>query len=217
MNHAHGNPDRNSRRQAIPGGEASPVAALGRDGRLWGRGWLLGVSGMLLVGAWIAVTDAVRPASIGSVIVARPAEAVDDELLAVAPPPFSPGVFPCSECHFEDEEVDMTRRPLEWHEEIVFEHDAENRWCFSCHNPQQRDLLRLADGRLIRFEESYQLCGQCHGPQLRHWRAGDHGKRTGMWLGPKEYLLCAHCHDPHSPHIKPMQPMPPPIRQENLR
>ena len=177
---------------------------------------LAGLS-LLTLGVGITFSDAVRrtagaaPEAIGM----EPHRA--EELLAVAAPPFSPGVFPCSQCHWEDEEVDMTRRPLEHHEEIVFEHDAENRWCFSCHNPQQRDRLHLADGRLLPFEESYLLCGQCHGPQLRHWRAGDHGKRSGFWSGQKEYLLCAHCHDPHSPHIKPMEPMPPPIRQEKLR
>jgi hypothetical protein len=173
--------------------------------------------GLLTVGVGITFSDAVRrPAGASPEVVGMEPHRAE-ELLAVAAPPFSPGVFPCSQCHWEDEEVDMTRRPLEHHEEIVFEHDAENRWCFSCHNPQQRDRLHLADGRLIPFEESYLLCGQCHGPQLRHWRAGDHGKRTGLWSGQKEYLLCAHCHDPHSPHIKPVEPMPPPIRQEKLR
>jgi hypothetical protein len=208
---------------ANPGNANIPGTDPGSEPAVHGAGCIrtrLIAIGFLAVGAvalGITVTDAVRPTSTAP----RPDNPAPtqtaDELLAVAPPPFSAGVFPCSECHWEDEEVDMTRRPLEWHEEIVFEHDAENRWCFSCHNPQQRDMLHLADGRLIRFEESYQLCGQCHGPQLRHWRAGDHGKRTGMWSGPKEYLLCAHCHDPHSPHIKPLEPMPPPIRQENLR
>jgi hypothetical protein len=52
---------------------------------------------------------------------------------------------------------------------------------------------------------------------MNDWKAGDHGRRTGSWSGRKEYLLCAHCHDPHSPAIKPVAPMPPPIRQEKIR
>lgn len=181
------------------------------------RVYASGALGFLMIGAGITFSGAVQRGANGTPEAGGPEPGLADGLLAVAPPPFSEGVFPCSECHWEDEEVNMTRRPLEEHVGIVFEHDAENRWCFSCHNPRHRDQLHLADGRLIRFEESYLLCGQCHGPQLRHWRAGDHGKRTGSWSGRKEYLLCAHCHDPHSPHIKPVEPMPPPIRQEELR
>lgn len=141
----------------------------------------------------------------------------EDNLIAVAPPPFSDGVFPCSECHFEDDEVDRTPRDVDFHDTVNFTHDAENRWCLDCHDAQNRDKLHLADGRLIDFEESYRLCGQCHGPQLNEWKAGDHGRRTGSWSGKKEYLLCAHCHDPHSPAFKPIEPLPPPIRQENIK
>ena len=141
----------------------------------------------------------------------------DHHLIAVAPPPFSDGVFPCSECHFEDDEVDRTSRPVDFHDTVDFHHDAENRWCLDCHDAQNRDMLHLADGRLVAFEESYVLCGQCHSPQLKDWQAGDHGRRTGSWSGQKEYLLCAHCHDPHDPSIKPIAPMPPPIRQENIK
>jgi hypothetical protein len=139
------------------------------------------------------------------------------DALAVSPPPFSEGIFPCSECHLETDEVDTTPRLVDFHNDGIFEHDAENRWCLDCHDATKRDFLHLADGRLIPFEESYRLCGQCHGPQLRDWRAGDHGRRTGSWSGQKEYLLCAHCHNPHSPRFKPIEPLPPPVRQEELR
>jgi len=138
-------------------------------------------------------------------------------LIAVAPPPFSEDMFPCSECH-ADLEVNRERRELEdFHDDIVFEHDAENRWCLDCHDAQNRDKLHLANGDLLDFTESYKLCGQCHGPKLRDWRAGDHGKRTGEWDGKKEYLLCAHCHDPHSPKIKPSEPLPPPVSPGDIR
>ncbi len=136
-------------------------------------------------------------------------------LMAIAPPPFSPGIFPCSDCH-DGSYVDTTRRIVEEHD-IIFEHDAENRWCLDCHDATNRDKLRLADGRLLDFTESHLLCGQCHGPTHRDWRHGAHGKRTGSWSGAKEYLLCVHCHDPHSPKFKPIEPMPPPVRPEMIR
>ncbi len=139
------------------------------------------------------------------------------ELIAVPPPPFSEGIYPCSDCH-DGENVDTKRRKLEgYHEEIVFEHDAENRWCLDCHDAKNRDQLRRADGSPIPFTESWRLCGQCHGPTLRDWKAGDHGKRTGSWNGPKQYLLCVHCHNPHSPKFKPLPPKAPPQRPEDVR
>ncbi|MBI5528446.1 MAG: hypothetical protein HY897_19105 [Deltaproteobacteria bacterium] len=126
------------------------------------------------------------------------------------PPPFTEGIFPCSECH-KDMETNPARRDLtDEHTGIVFEHDSKNRWCLDCHNPGDRDKLRLASGALIDFEHSYLLCGQCHGPTYRDWKAGVHGKRTGEWNGEKRYYLCAHCHNPHSPRIKPIAPFPAP-------
>lgn len=138
--------------------------------------------------------------------------------IAVSPPPFNEeGIFPCSDCHAE-EETSPNRRVLEWHEEIdeSFDHDSENRWCLDCHDFDNRDSLRFASGKRLDFKESYKLCGQCHGDKLRDWKVGVHGKRTGEWNGKKEYLLCVHCHNPHSPHFKPIMPMPPPVQQENI-
>jgi len=130
----------------------------------------------------------------------------------VPPPPFSEGIFPCSDCH-ADMEVNPVRRALEdEHVEIseMFNHASEQRWCLDCHNPDDRDKLKLANGDLVSFEESYNLCGQCHGTIFRDWKAGIHGKRTGEWNGKKEYRLCVHCHNPHSPKFKPLKPLPPP-------
>lgn len=141
----------------------------------------------------------------------------EDLHFPVPPPPFSEGIYPCSNCH-EDIETNPQRRILiDAHEEIIFTHDEQNRWCLDCHNPEDRDKLRLASGKVIGFEESYRLCGQCHGPKYRDWKAGAHGKRTGMWNGKKEYLLCAHCHNPHSPRFRPLVPEPPPERPEAIR
>ena len=136
----------------------------------------------------------------------------------VPPPPFSEDIFPCSDCH-DDQEVNPEQRVLEdMHEEIqIINHNEEERWCLDCHNPDNRDFLRLASGRLVSFEESYYLCGQCHGTIFRDWKAGIHGRRTGEWNGKKTYRLCVHCHNPHQPRFKPLAPKPPPIKPKNIK
>lgn len=139
------------------------------------------------------------------------------EQIQVPLPPFSEGIFPCSACHAE-QEVNTQKRVLTMmHENIVLNHGPASRWCLDCHNPDDRDKLRLASGELIDFKESYRLCGQCHGPTLRDFLFGAHGKRTGYWNGQKQYLLCPHCHNPHSPAFKGIKPMPPPTRPRDLR
>jgi hypothetical protein len=132
----------------------------------------------------------------------------------VPPPPFSEGIFPCTECHTEkDLPTNRTRRQLvDAHDDIVLRHDEEHRWCLDCHDAQNRDRLHLAGGQPVAFEESYQLCGQCHGEKYRDWRAGVHGRRVGQWNGAKSYLLCVHCHSPHQPRFKPLPPKPAPQR-----
>jgi hypothetical protein len=137
--------------------------------------------------------------------------------IQLPPPPFSEDMFPCTECH-ADMEVNLERRELEeFHDDIELRHDEENRWCMDCHDANNRDMLHSASGELIDFKESYKLCGQCHGPKLRDWRAGIHGRRTGRWNGQKEYLLCAHCHDPHTPKFEKIKPEPAPDRPGKIK
>jgi hypothetical protein len=161
---------------------------------------------ILIVGCLQAADPPVAP---------RPSPAPLDEI-EVPPPPFTEGVFPCTDCHEKGAEFDATRRELSQHD-FVFEHDAEHRWCMDCHDAKDRDKLRLASGDKIDFRESFRLCGQCHGDKYRDWRAGVHGRRTGMWNGKKTYLLCVHCHSPHSPRFKAIKPSPAPVRPEQLR
>jgi len=133
---------------------------------------------------------------------AAPAEKKKELLFEARPPPFSEGIFPCMECH--KDQKDPKRRELGFHDEqqSVFDHDSEHRWCLDCHDLNNRDVLKLANGDHVPFTESYRLCGQCHGDKFRDWRSGVHGKRVGMWDGPKTYLLCVSCHNPHSPRFK---------------
>lgn len=140
-----------------------------------------------------------------------------DEEYAVEAPPFSWGIFPCTDCHAGMTPNPVRRELVEWHDDISFDHDSKNRWCLDCHDLINRDSLRLASGKLLDFKESYKLCGQCHGEKLRDWKVGVHGKRTGEWNGKKEYLLCVHCHNPHSPKFQELTPEPPPMRQEDIK
>ena len=138
---------------------------------------------------------------------ARPAAAPErkEVLFEARPPPFSEGIFPCTQCHDgKSMKPDPKRRELAFHDEqqSVFDHDAEHRWCLDCHDLQNRDVLRLANGAPVPFTESYRLCGQCHGDKFRDWRLGVHGKRVGQWDGEKTYLLCVSCHNPHTPRFK---------------
>ncbi len=140
-----------------------------------------------------------------------------EERPEVPPPPFTDGIYPCSACH-AGLPVNRTRRPLtEMHGDIELRHDEEHRWCLDCHDAANRDVLHLASGEPVPFEESYRLCGQCHGEKLRDWRAGVHGRRSGYWNGHKTYLLCAHCHNPHQPRFAKLEPRPAPARPSAVK
>jgi hypothetical protein len=162
--------------------------------------------------AWVAVVAAVGLAAAGAKTEGKPAATPTkgrpaSERVEAQPPPFTEGIFPCSQCHDPKAGGDRTRRELSFHSEpgepaAVFDHDAEHRWCLDCHDFQNRDVLRLASGDTIPFTDSYLLCGQCHGDKLRDWRVGVHGKRIGMWNGPKTWFLCVNCHNPHTPRFK---------------
>ncbi len=188
-------------------------------------GWAgvaLAVVGLLVASPSLAANDKYFDRSGRLVVVEKSApeqlrpyemkKPVEEKAFPVAPPPFSEGIFPCTDCH-ADMTPNLERRELvDEHTNIVLHHAEGQRWCLDCHNPNDRDKLRLVSGEVIPFTESYRLCGQCHGDKYRDWKVGIHGKRTGFWNGDKEYLLCAHCHNPHDPSFKPLTPMPPPER-----
>jgi len=143
---------------------------------------------------------------------AAPATQVVEEI-EVPPPPFTEGVFPCSDCHDPEIPTNMRRRKMKTaHQEIELRHDQEHRWCLDCHSAVDHDKLHLASGELIDFTESYKLCGQCHGDKYRDWRAGVHGRRSGSWDGHKTYLLCVNCHNAHAPAFQPLEPESAPWR-----
>jgi hypothetical protein len=172
----------------------------------------------LLAGALVAVAllgadSWWRPSNSDAGYPSRPLEPEPEPVL-LPPPPIDDEYFPCSDCH-EDELADPERRDLDEHDDIELAHG--DLWCLDCHQSDQRDLLHLSDASPVHMEESWQLCTRCHAKRIPDWRAGVHGKRTGYWRGPKQYLTCVVCHDPHSPLFKPLEPKPPPIPAEKLR
>ena len=138
----------------------------------------------------------------------------DSEAVLVSPPPIDDEFFPCEDCH-EGESADPFARELDEHDSIELAHG--DLWCLDCHDRDQRDLLHLSDASPVEMAESWRLCTRCHAKKIPDWRAGVHGKRRGNWRGPKEYLTCVACHDPHSPLFKPLEPKPPPTPAREIQ
>ena len=153
----------------------------------------------------------------------------EEETFPVPPPLVYQGLFPCQACHRSDvrgvssgieksnsflgkyiREPDPKPRTLiKMHRNINLRH-AKWHWCLNCHDKDERNYLHLITGEKIPFEKSYRLCGQCHGIIYRDWKIGIHGRRVGNWNGKKLYLLCSHCHDPHSPKFRKLPAEDPP-------
>jgi len=101
------------------------------------------------------------------------------------------------------------------HSDIVMGHGehGRNNNCFNCHNENNLELLQTRDGRALKFQDSPQLCGSCHGPTYEDWEAGAHGRISGYWnrqLGPIKRQDCVNCHNPHSPTFQGRKPAPGP-------
>jgi len=140
-----------------------------------------------------------------------------DTFILIRKEPLSDEYFPCSDCHMPGDEVNAVPRALEEeHEDKRLMHGESTIWCLDCHDRDERDHLHGASGNPIPFEDSHKLCGQCHGRMYQEWKRGVHGKRIGSWSGTKQYYTCLMCHNPHSPHIKPLEPKPMPQRPEQV-
>jgi len=101
------------------------------------------------------------------------------------------------------------------HADIVMHHGSHerNNNCFNCHNENDLTQLQTRDGHEVKFTNSQLLCGSCHGPTLRDWEAGVHGRTSGYWaraLGAYDRKLCVNCHNPHAPRFPGRKPAPGP-------
>lgn len=99
----------------------------------------------------------------------------------------------------------------------VLTHGGANIWCLDCHSADHRDKLVKLNGEMVSFNESFRICGQCHGPTLRDWEAGTHGRTNGYWNremdkeGLSQRQLCVECHNPHAPDFRGMSPLAGPV------
>ena len=116
----------------------------------------------------------------------------------------------CSTCH-------VTRQPNiankaakdlnEFHRGLEVSHGSIS--CLACHNPNDYDALKLADGTRVEYSDVMTLCAQCHGPQMRDYEHNAHGGLNGYWdrsRGPQSKLNCVDCHHPHAPQFPKMHP-----------
>jgi cytochrome c553 len=120
----------------------------------------------------------------------------------------------CGTCH-DTRNPDFTNNDAskldEFHQGLKYAHGSQT--CLSCHNPDDYNTLKRADGQRLDFNQSMLLCAQCHGPQYRDYQNGSHGGMTGHWdlrQGPRERNSCTDCHDPHHPAYPEVMPVFPP-------
>lgn len=116
----------------------------------------------------------------------------------------------CATCHATRKPNSSNRTPAdlnEFHGEMNFNHGKIS--CLSCHNSDDYDALKLADGSRVEFQDVMTLCAQCHGGQMKDYDHGAHGGMNGYWdlsRGPRMKNNCVDCHHPHSPQFPKMQP-----------
>jgi Doubled CXXCH motif (Paired_CXXCH_1) len=114
----------------------------------------------------------------------------------------------CSTCH-SVRQANLENKTAatvdEFHQGMSFNHG--NITCYACHNPNESDALRLADGSSITYENVMTLCSQCHSKQAESFAHGAHGGMNGHWdlsRGPQMKNNCIDCHDPHVPKYPKM-------------
>ena len=121
----------------------------------------------------------------------------------------------CETCHGPDAigEVlaEARANPEGMHASVELRHGPLT--CASCHAPDDRRYLRLADGTMLPRADAIELCHQCHGPQFRDYTNGSHGGMTGAWdlrRGDRERNHCLDCHGAHAPAFPTLSPVFPP-------
>lgn len=130
-------------------------------------------------------------------------------------------LFPCSRCHTESLSTLRAQSEAEGqlkHWEITLEHaDEQVMTCETCHNVEENvDTLHTLTGQIVDFDQSYQVCAQCHASQFEDWVGGAHGKQVGGWAPPRVMQTCADCHNPHDPEWDIRWPVVPPKVYEGV-
>lgn len=120
----------------------------------------------------------------------------------------------CATCHDNREpnyQASHGSALEEFHQGLKYDHGAQT--CLSCHNPEDYDSLKRADGQALELNQSMALCSQCHAIQHRDYQNGLHGGMTGYWdltRGGRTRNTCIDCHDPHHPKFPTVTPVFPP-------
>lgn len=120
------------------------------------------------------------------------------------------GSVACSTCHSFRVPDFANRTPgdlHQFHQNIPMAHGTLA--CYSCHNPEDTDTLRLADTTVVEYPDVMTLCAQCHASEAKAYVHGAHGGMNGYWdltRGPRTRNNCIDCHDPHVPKFPSMQP-----------
>ncbi|HMW33512.1 MAG TPA: cytochrome c3 family protein [bacterium] len=127
--------------------------------------------------------------------------------------------YPCTECHTKPlgqmKSSDPSGRKAHWDKNL--QHATTNvLQCTVCHDERNLNNLRSITGAVIAFNDSYQLCQQCHSRQFNDWQGGAHGKRVGGWAPPRTVALCVECHNPHQPRWDIRWPAQPSLTMQRL-
>jgi len=120
--------------------------------------------------------------------------------------------YPCTQCHAAMEPNPEIRELNAPHDSEI-QHGRGRIWCLSCHDLDNRNTLKTLLGEPVDFDEAHLVCGGCHANRHKDWYFGAHGKRVANWQNDRTLYNCTHCHNPHSPAIKPRAPKAaPPVR-----
>ena len=115
--------------------------------------------------------------------------------------------YACTECHSKPLDKIQSKDLKKAHWDIKLVHANENTMnCVTCHNPNNMDQLNSLTGNNIDYNNSYNLCNQCHSKQFEDWKGGAHGKRLGGWAPPRAAMTCVNCHNPHKPQFESRWP-----------
>lgn len=111
--------------------------------------------------------------------------------------------YACSECHSKPvAQLHKEGLGKKAHWDITIKHaDTKTMACLSCHNSENMNNLQSITGDPIDFNNSYQLCSQCHNKEVKDWVGGAHGKNISGWKSERVSKLCVECHNPHQPQI----------------
>ncbi len=115
--------------------------------------------------------------------------------------------YACTECHTDDLNKIKGKDAKKGHWNITLKHaNEETMNCLTCHNGDAMDDLKSLTGKKIDFNNSYNLCSQCHTKQFEDWKGGAHGKKIASWAPPRASMTCVNCHNPHSPSFESRWP-----------